>query len=217
MSAADRLYCVLAIGTKFSLVTIVAHTTWFLAVQFCSQPVTIGSFLRARMMSFLSLFFWEVLCSAAQEVTMEVRRRLFMESVEENCTCSSCYTAYYLARIYQESIYTKAALCMCQGCSLAGTAEAWKARFIQTWAIIYATKSTMEQSSGCLQQLRQPGLQASVKLTNPQSEAQGPGRWLCEVERGSKEFAEWPISCSLPTCASGRLCVWSCSCSGKLE
>ena len=38
---------------------------------------------------------------------MEARRRLFMESVEENCTCSSGYTAYYLARIYQESIYTK--------------------------------------------------------------------------------------------------------------
>ena len=38
---------------------------------------------------------------------MEARRRLFMESVEENCTRSSGYTAYYLARIYQESIYTK--------------------------------------------------------------------------------------------------------------
>lgn len=55
---------------------------------------------------FISLFLRGALhCSLGGD--NEVRQRLFMESVEENCMCSSCYTAYYLARIYQESIYTK--------------------------------------------------------------------------------------------------------------
>lgn len=50
---------------------------------------------------------------------MEVMKRLFIEAVEEKCTCSSCYTACYLTRISWGKYLQKAKLYMYQGYSLA--------------------------------------------------------------------------------------------------
>lgn len=164
-------------------------------------------------MSFSSLFLCELFSSAAQQETMETGDVIY-RAIDGKHPCSSCYTAYYLIRVCQEStIYTKV---YCTHAKTLHWLNHWnmKGRFTQTLTNIWAAESAMEQiTTGLSLQLVQPGpYKSPANCLLSFKRGWHPYRCLCEAEINHTVCREW-TSFSL---LSANSCIHTIVCGHSL-
>lgn len=138
----------------------------------------------------------------------------YLWSLWKKTACSSCYTAYYLARIYQRKAFTQGCIVHVPRLFISWTAEAWKRQVYpdMSYNLCYKiSHGTVFRLSAAAEAAWPTGTSKSWLIPRVKLRVRQMTMW---GGRGSKEFAG--KECSPLLLASLCIwCVWSCSCSGN--